>query len=191
MEFNKLFVRSIPLYVLVVDLNLNYTLCGSRFSRLDKLLCYGLKLLVVSYYAITTNPIIMNSKCEHIDCIFFALSAIVFSIWLYSVLLSSSISGSWLCSLKYSVRTVKIVSSCSIKRVCYKKILTQGCSNRSAKKRTFIRSDNFSWYLNIETIKSQSVRLKNKVKYFRKFSPKFIAKWMNAGLILVWWRITI
>ena len=181
MKFDKLFVGSISLYILIVDLNLKssnsqtHYLCTSDWT----------------YYAITTNPIIMNSKCEHIDCIFFALSAIVFSIWLYSVLLSSSISGSWLCSLKYSVRTVKIVSSCSIKRVCYKKILTQGCSNRSAKKRTFIRSDNFSWYLNIETIKSQSVRLKNKVKYFRKFSPKFIAKWMNAGLILVWWRITI
>ena len=45
MEFNKLFVRSIPLYVLVMDLNLNYTLCESRFSRLDKLSCYGLDLL--------------------------------------------------------------------------------------------------------------------------------------------------
>ena len=144
-----------------------------------------------TYYAITTNPIIMNSKCEHIDWIFFALSAIVFSIWLYSVLLSSSISGSWLCSLKYSVLTVKIVSSCSIKRVCYKTVSKTGMIEPVGTKRTFIRSDNFSWYLNIETIKSQSVRLKNKVKYFRKFSPKFIAKWMNAGLILVWWRITI
>ena len=120
MKFNKLFVGSISLYILVMDWNLNKLF--SRFDTLSLALkCYRQNLLNV----ITTNPIIMNSKCEHIDWIFFALSAIVLSIWLYSVLLSSSISGSWLCSLKYSVRTVKIASSCSIKRVCYKTVKTQ------------------------------------------------------------------
>ena len=117
MKFNKLFVGSISLYILVMDWNLNKLFF--KFDTLSK--CSRQNLLNV----ITTNPIIMNSKCEHIDWIFFALSAIVLSIWLYSVLLSSSISGSWLCSLKYSVRTVKIVSSCSIKRVCYKTVKIQ------------------------------------------------------------------
>ena len=116
MKFNKLFVGSISLYILVMDWNLNKLFF--KFDTLSK--CSRQNLLNV----ITTNPIIMNSKCEHIDWIFFALSAIVLSIWLYSVLLSSSISGSWLCSLKYSVRTVKIVSSCSIKRVCYETVKT-------------------------------------------------------------------
>ena len=60
MEFNKLFVRSIPLYVLVMDLNLNLTLC--EFSRFP-----DFSDTDWTYYAITTNPIIMNSKCEHID----------------------------------------------------------------------------------------------------------------------------
>ena len=142
---------------------------------------YNIDLNIRSLFAIATNPNIMNSKCEHIDWIFFALSVIVFNSWSYSVWSSSSISGNGLWSLKYSVRTVKIVSSCSIKRVCYKSRQIKITVQRSWLKNlelwiTFIRSDNFSWYLKIETINSQSVKLKNKVKYFRKFSPKFIAK---------------